>query len=381
MSIKRVPIGDILELRREPISIDPTGRYRRIGIYSWGKGMIQHPAVEGAQMGSLRYFRFPANALVLSNIQAWEAAVAVSTESESAGFVCSNRFLPYVPQAADCVDVRYLLQYFLSEVGLGALRRASPGTQVRNRTLGKGLFEAIEVPLPDIDEQRRIAAHLDRVGSAQRARQDGTALWDAAPQSIRNAVFDRLVAEHVSIDEILELRRRAVTVDDGATYREIGVRSFGRGLFVKEPRSGTAIGEKRIFYIQPGDLVVSNVFAWEGAIGVARASHEGTVGSHRFMTWTPTAGVDTRFLAQYLVSADGLAKLRQASPGSAGRNRTLSIKNLRAITVPVPDLKEQRRIASLLEKVDTMRILGMRRQTVVSALLPAARNQIFNAMR
>ena len=47
---------------------------------------------------------------------------------------------------------------------------------------------------------------------------------------------------------------------------EIGVRSFGRGIFHKEPIDGTALGNKRVFRIEPGDLVLSNVFAWEGAV-------------------------------------------------------------------------------------------------------------------
>src|SRR5665647_607445 len=95
------------------------------------------------------------------------------------------------------------------------------------------------------------------------------------------------------IGDILKLERRAVVVEPGKTYREIGVRSFGRGLFEKEPTSGADLGSKRVFHVHPGDLVVSNIFAWEGAVAVAQEQHEGTIGSHRFMTWVPSSsGVD-----------------------------------------------------------------------------------------
>lgn len=156
------------------------------------------------------------------------------------------------------------------------------------------------------------------------------------------------------IGDILELRRRAVEVRVDAAYREIGVRSFGNGLFIKPAVTGADLGNKRVFAIEPGDLVVSNVFGWEGAVAVATSAHTDMIGSHRFMTWTPkTADVDVRYLQQYFVSDAGLVDLRAASPGSAGRNKTLSIKNFESIEVPLPEASEQRRIAAHLASIQT----------------------------
>lgn len=150
------------------------------------------------------------------------------------------------------------------------------------------------------------------------------------------------------IGELLELQRRTAAVALEDSVREIGVRSFGRGLFIKDATTGADIGSKRVFWIEPGDLVVSNIFAWEGAVAVADDSHSGMAGSHRFMTWTAATEVDLAFIAHYFVSDEGLSQLRDASPGSAGRNRTLSIKNFEAIKVPLPPIEEQRRIAEYL---------------------------------
>lgn len=146
-----------------------------------------------------------------------------------------------------------------------------------------------------------------------------------------------------------------------AWYTEIGVRSFGRGLFLKNPLTGADLGSKRVFRIKAGDLVVSNVFAWEGAVAVAAETHDGRIGSHRFMTWTPrVADVSVRYLNHYFASDQGLDQLRAASPGSAGRNRTLSIKNFEAIEVPLPDLAEQQRIAAHLDSITSSLSLVVR---------------------
>ena len=161
--------------------------------------------------------------------------------------------------------------------------------------------------------------------------------------------------EWVRVGDVLELQRRLVEPELDRDYVEIGVRSFGRGLFLKEPISGAEIGSKRVFAIEPNDLVVSNIFAWEGAVAVAGDEVAGTVGSHRFMTWTTTChDVHVPFVAQFFASEAGLELLRAASPGSAGRNRTLSIKNLQDIKIPLPPIDEQRRIAAHLDWVQSI---------------------------
>ena len=133
-----------------------------------------------------------------------------------------------------------------------------------------------------------------------------------------------MTVEYVRVGDVLELHRRAVEVDPSDEYREVGVRSFGRGIFHKEPIAGTDLGSKRVFRIEPGDLVISNVFAWEGAIAVASEAEEGMIGSHRFMTFRPKDDrTDTAWLAWFFLSEPGLELIRRASPGSAGRNRTL----------------------------------------------------------
>jgi type I restriction enzyme, S subunit len=139
--------------------IDMTKSYRQIGIYSFGNDIIRRDPVPGAELSKLRYFELPADALVLSNIQAWEGAIAMSSDVDD-GFFASNRFLSYV-RASEDVDLNYLRYYFLSYSGHPLIQGASPGTMVRNRTLGIKAFENLQIPLPGIDEQMRISSVLD----------------------------------------------------------------------------------------------------------------------------------------------------------------------------------------------------------------------------
>src|SRR5699024_2912629 len=54
----------------------------------------------------------------------------------------------------------YLLEFFRSDLGLEAMRTASPGTQVRNKTLSPKSLAETRVPVPQLDVQGRIVEHL-----------------------------------------------------------------------------------------------------------------------------------------------------------------------------------------------------------------------------
>jgi type I restriction enzyme S subunit len=156
----------------------------------------------------------------------------------------------------------------------------------------------------------------------------------------------------VPLGEVLTLQRRWVKVDPLATYEEIGVRCFGKGIFHKAPIDGSTLGNKRVLRIEPGDLVFNNVFAWEGAVAVASKAEAGKIGSHRFVTYTvDQSRCSADYLRWFFRSEPGLDVLRRVSPGSAGRNRTMSLGQLPKQVFPLPSLAEQQR---LIEYLDTL---------------------------
>lgn len=156
----------------------------------------------------------------------------------------------------------------------------------------------------------------------------------------------------VCVGDVLHLQRRPVDVDPALEYREIGVRSFGKGLFHKESVSGVDLGSKRVFRIEPGDLVISNVFAWEGAIALASRAEAGMIGSHRFMTYVPKDDrIDISWAGWFFLSEPGLELIRVASPGSAGRNKTLAIDRFESLRIALPPIAEQRSVAAKLGSI------------------------------
>jgi len=144
------------------------------------------------------------------------------------------------------------------------------------------------------------------------------------------------------LGDVAPLQRRPAAVDPTKEYPQVSVRSFGRGTFHKAPLIGSEITWEKPHLVKRGDIVISNIKAWEGAVAVAAPEDDGRYGSHRYLTCVPVPNVVTaRYVALYLLTPTGLRGLGAASPGSADRNRTLSTKALLDIQIPVPSYDSQ----------------------------------------
>lgn len=185
----------------------------------------------------------------------------------------------------------------------------------------------------------------------------------------------------VPLGEVLKLERRPVKVVADGQYAEIGIYCFGRGIFHKTPRSGFEVGNKDLFLIKEGDFILQVTFAWEGAVGLASAAENGMYGSTRF----PTFRVDESrcvppYLVNYFKTPEGREQLVKISPGSAGRNRVLSLKRIPEVSVPLPPLFEQKRIVARIEELATKieEAKGLRQKAVEEAeiLADATLNKI-----
>ena len=146
--------------------------------------------------------------------------------------------------------------------------------------------------------------------------------------------------------------RRPVEVKPEGVYSEIGVRSHGRGLFHKNVITGKELGSKRVFHVEPDCLVFNIVFAWEGAVALTTADDVGRIASHRFPMFRFRDGVDREYVWRFLCSRHGVHQLGLASPGGAGRNRTLGSEALGRLPLLLPPISEQSAIVRVLEDLD-----------------------------
>lgn len=247
-------------------------------------------------------------------------------------------------------------------------------------SVNQGQLQSLPFAHPSLLEQQKIAAILTAVddklevitrqieatqtlkqGLMQKFYSRGVGIQDANGVWVTHTEFKKIstldlpaVWTLVRLGEIAPLIRRPTEINPDATYPELGLRSYGKGTFHKPALLGTEVGNKRLFEIKTGDLLFSNVFAWEGAVAVAKQEDDGRFGSHRYITCiVDKSRADTSYVFRYLITPAGIASLTLASPGGAGRNKTLGLGALGNITIPLPPLAEQQKISQILDDVDT----------------------------
>ena len=178
--------------------------------------------------------------------------------------------------------------------------------------------------------------------------------------------------------DILDKVGTAVDVKEDGVYREIGIRSHGKGLFYKDEVIGKELGNKRVFWIEPNCLIVNIVFAWERAVAKTSPNEVGMIASHRFPMYKPKSGVtDLEYITKYFITDAGKEILEMASPGGAGRNKTLGQKEFSESTLLIPSYEEQIKIGSFIDALDNLIMLHQRKLDELSEYKQGLLQQMF----
>lgn len=374
-----VALGEVLTPRTDRCAIHEDTEYREVTVAVRGKGVRLRRKVLGA--GITAPFRNVARAgdFIISKIDARHGAFGF-IPSDLDGAVVTNDF-PLFAVRSEKLMPRWLYWITQSPFFTELCKAASAGSTNRVR-LDEGKFRDLPIPLPPLAEQHRIAARLDAIESRlTRVRQ----LREEQTQKLQSALrttFHRLVesTEWKPLSEVAPLAWRQIAIEPETSYTEFGVRSFYKGVFLRRKVPGSFFDWQELYRLKAGDIVFSNIMAWEKAIAVAGPEHDHWVGNHRMLICEPREDVMlASCLLHYFMTEDGFAKILKASPGTAARNKTLKADRLMEIEVPVPPLAAQREFQKLLTLQTQVAARAAESESATTALLPSLLDQIFAA--
>jgi hypothetical protein len=236
--------------------------------------------------------------------------------------------------------------------------------QVRLPALGysrhfKELQETV-FALPPLPEQRKIA---DILTTWDEALTQLDALIEAQERR-KKALMQQLLTgkkrfpgfkgkwKTVNLRDVLEPITRPTAKPHGK-FLAAGIRSHGKGVFLKHDFIPANIALDELFELKTGDLVVNITFAWEGAAAIVPPEADGALVSHRFPAFGFREGKAVRsFFRHYIRTHRFVFDCGLASPGGAGRNRVLSKSAFLDIELPLPPVEEQQKIGDILDTAD-----------------------------
>lgn len=217
------------------------------------------------------------------------------------------------------------------------------------------------IPLPPTKEQQKVSKILstwDRgIEKTEKLIEIKTKRKKGLMQQLlsvkkRFKEFEKETWPKLRLGDFLTFKPRPV-IKPQNPYWALGIRSHGKGTFIKKVREPEKIMMDTLFNVKENDLIVNITFAWEGAVALVKKSDEGTLVSHRFPTYVFKEDVvSPEFFKQVILQKNFVHKLGIISPGGAGRNRVLSKKDFLKLGIKIPPIEEQQKMAGILSAAD-----------------------------
>jgi type I restriction enzyme, S subunit len=258
------------------------------------------------------------------------------------------------------VESKYLFYLLNSKYGrkpaYSAAKRA-----VNQASLSTTEIKQFKFPLPPLPEQRAIARVLSTA--------------DAAIHTTEKLIAQKELRKKWLMQQLLTGKKRLKGFEStkwkiqplecfikpivrqvpkpSVPYLGIGLRSHGKGTFLKHNEQPEKNSMDNFYVVRPNDLIVNITFAWEQAIAIVRPEDDGALASHRFPTFTFIEDKGhPDFFKFYILQPRVKFMLQMISPGGAGRNRVMSKSDFIKLEFLLPDYKEQTAIARVLQAAD-----------------------------
>ena len=334
-----VELSDVAVIERtgvDPNDLDPDTRYLGLEHIERGGRIIGSDTVGGAALASTK-FRFTPDHVLYGKLRPNLGKIA---RPDFAG-VSSTDILPIRPVRVD----RDYLAHFLAQPSMveHAASRASGANLPR---LSPAVLGRFTMPLPPIEEQRRIAAILDQADAVRTKRRQVLAHLEALAQSTFHAMFDDVQADEElgSHLEFLTSGSRGWAkyiyyADSGSRF--IRIQNVGRGEFRLDDMAyvdAPSTAEARRTAVQAGDVLLS-ITADLGRTAVVPASFgEAYISQHLAIIRAPRFVPE--FLSAYLQSPRGQRQVQKKNRGATKAG--LNFDDVRSIQVPNPGLAGSR---------------------------------------
>ncbi len=328
--------------------------------------------------------------LLISSANSWNLVgkacwiPTLASETTFGGFITALRPDPTK------VNPRYLFHWFTSERVQATLRSfGQKTTNISNLNIGR--CGEMEMPLPPLAKQHRIAAILDQAEELRSKRRAAIALLDQLPQSI----FLEIFGDPATNPKGWPTRRfgdLACKFSDGpfgsnlksSHYTPTGVRvwrlqNVGVGELVDHDRA--FISEAHFAKLSKhlcveGDVIVGtlgepNLRAFVQPASIPRALNKADCVQMR-----PKPGVSDAVYICWLCNSRGMEQLAQS--GIQGQTRLrISMGRLREIHVPVPPIELQRQFATYVEAVLRAKAAHKSALTQLDDLFSSLQNRSF----
>lgn len=256
----------------------------------------------------------------------------------------------------DHVDSRYLLRYLKSPAAIAQYPRLGKGTVHRRKSIVLAALGQIQIPLPPLAEQRRIAAILDHADAIRAAHSNVVEKIVEIEHSmfkdfLASDSLPRKTLRDLGVDFVAGKNVVGSYGDTHPSRRVIKVSAISTGQFdANESKSMPAnYDPPRSHRIRMGDILFGRASGSVNLLGVTAVVNDEPEELYlpdkvwRLVVAIPGA-VTSDYVLGLLRSSDFMAFVRHNASGAAGV-RNIAKSTVLNYVAPVPSLGEQRAYA------------------------------------
>jgi type I restriction enzyme S subunit len=389
-TLPEVPLAEIATPISRNIEVIPGRRYRTIGVKWWGEGAYERQTIDGSRTAAKTLSLVRQGDLIINKIWVRHGSTAIAG-ADVDGCAASGEF-PTFALNEGRVEPRWLHWQTKTRGFWAKCDALSQGTSGKNR-IKPELFLTIRVPLPPLDEQRRLVARIEVL--AAQLHEARTLRQEAADetQAFAGASASRLFQEsrkQQPIETIAEVRggiQKGPHRTPGANpVRYLTVAHVQRNrILTDSPRYFEVSPEElQRWRLRRGDVLIIEGNGSADQIGrtaLFRGEIENCVHQNHVIRIRPDQEqMSPEFLNAFLNSPAGQEAVQAQSRTSSGL-RSLSVGRIKSIAVPVPPLADQRRVVAELDalqvEVEALKRLQAETAAELEALLPSILDRAF----
>ena len=176
---RKVPLGKVAILDIDRVVVESQRSYPVAGVFNAGNGLFPRERMDGSATNYPALYRLHTDQLVMRKLTAWEGPIT-TVDEEYDGYFVSPEFPTFT------LDRRFLEPSYMRLVCQTpelweAMKNTSTGTVQRRKRVSPSALLSIELNLPPLQEQRRIADLISAVDDAiRRYRGVSATAWNVA---------------------------------------------------------------------------------------------------------------------------------------------------------------------------------------------------------
>lgn len=323
--------------------------------------------------------------LVISGINAAKGAIAIYGEDNKKSAAATIHYSSYEINKGKA-DSLYLWYFLRSKTFRNILLRNLPKgikTEVKQKRL-----LSIEIPFPDIEEQKRIVAKIEslmkRIEETRRLRAKTSEETETCLNQTREKIFKHALKskEKMCLDKVALLERGKFSHRPRNDLRFFG--GEHPWIQIEEIESSNKYIKAWNQTLNDEGLKISRKFR-KGTVLISIAATIGAVGILNFdccipdsiVALTPKEGIESEYLYHYLQYLR--THLEEIAPRSAQKN--INLKILSPLPVPLLSTFEQQSIVAYLDslraKVDELKRLQAETEKDLEELVPSILDRAF----